>query len=126
MPKLKLYGKEIDFVDSVKYLGITIDSRCTFKEHTQNKLKEAKFKLVQIRNATGTEWGPNPTMMKWFYTGVIRPAITYGCLVWAKATDNYTFRTQAQKLQRQALLHMAPSRTRSPTIGLEMLAYVPP
>jgi hypothetical protein len=126
LPPLKLYNNNIDFEPSIKYLGVTLDNKLTFKLHIQNKLKEAKIKLIQIRNATGKEWGPNPFMMRWLYTGVIRPALTYGCLVWTKATTEKSFKDSAQKLQRLALLHMAPFRTKSPTIGLEMLAYIPP
>jgi hypothetical protein len=126
IPPLKLYDSDISYVTSIKYLGITLDSKATFKLHIQNKFKEAKMKLIQIRNATGKEWGPNPYMMRWLYTGVVRPAITYGCMIWAKASVTKSFKETAQKIQRLALLHMAPFRTKSPTIGLEMLAYLPP
>jgi ribonuclease HI len=126
IPCLQLYNTNLAYDTSIKYLGITVDNKCSFKPHLQNKLTEAKIKLLQIRNATGKEWGPKPFMMRWLYTGVIRPAITYGCLIWAKATNDKMFKEKAQKLQRLALLHMAPFRTKSPTIGLEMLAYIPP
>jgi ribonuclease HI len=126
LPCLQLYNTNLVYSTTTKYLGITLDNKASFKPHIQNKLTEAKIKLLQIRNATGKEWGPKPYMSRWLYTGVIRPAITYGCMVWAKETRDKTFKEKAQKLQRLALLHMAPFRHKSPTIGLEMLAYIPP
>jgi ribonuclease HI len=126
LPHLQLYDTNLPYETSIKYLGITLDNKCSFKQHINKKLTEAKIKLLQIRNATGKEWGPKPHMMRWLYTGIVRPAITYGSLAWAKATVDKTFKDKAQKLQRLALLHMAPFRTKSPTIGLEMLAYLPP
>lgn len=123
---LKLNDQNIPFKDSVRYLGVTLDKTLTFREHVNAKFKAAKFKLLQVRNAIGKFWGPNPTQIRWIYTSIIRPSITYGCLVWGKVHRLKYFRQKAEKLQRMALMPMAPIRTHSPTIGMEMVAFVPP
>ena len=125
-PTLKLNNQDIPFSASVRYLGVILDRGLTFREHVKVKFKTAKFKLLQVRNAIGKFWGPSPAQIRWIYTSIIRPSITYGCLVWGKVTRHKYFLQAAEKLQRMALMPMAPIRTHSPTIGMEMLAFVPP
>ena len=64
--------------------------------------------------------------MKWLYTGIICPAITYAAMVWGRATSTATFKLKAQKLQRLALLKMSPVRHHSPTEALQIVSFVPP
>ena len=125
-PALKLNNQDIPFSTSVRYLGVILDRGLTFREHVKAKFKAAKFKLFQVRNAIGKFWGPTPAQIRWIYMSIIRPSITYGCLIWGKVTRYKYFLQTAEKLQRMALMPMAPIRTHSPTIGMEMLAFVPP
>lgn len=125
-PVLKLNNQEIPFKTSVRYLGVILDKSLTFREHVETKLKAAKFKTHLVRNAIGKFWGPCPAQMRWIYTSIIRPSITYGCLVWGRATKHKYFLQKAEKLQRSALMPMAPVRTHSPTIAMEVIAFVPP
>jgi len=35
----------------------------------------------------GRLWGTPPFITKWLYTGIVRPVLMYGSLVWAKVTE---------------------------------------
>jgi hypothetical protein len=79
-----------------------------------------------LRQGLGTTWGPSPAITLWLYTGVVRPALTYGAAVWASAAQAANHTAKLLKLQRLALLMIAPMRRNTPTAGLEVLFGVPP
>jgi ribonuclease HI len=117
---LLLYNTPIPYVSTVKYLGVTLDTTLTFKNHIDNKFKAAKTSLKFLTQIAGKFWGPSPKLTHWIYTGMVRPAFTYGSLVWASKTNTKLFKDRAQKLQRLALISIGPIRLHSPTIGMEI------
>ena len=60
------------------------------------------------------------------YTGVVRPVLTYGCLVWGTFIEKPWAVQAMRKVQRLALLAMGHFRRSTPTAGLEVIAAVPP
>jgi len=124
--KLKIYGQNLPVTDTVKYLGVILDKTLTFRAHVLAKLDKGRRALFKICKAVGKLWGPSPVIMKWMYTAIIRPAISYGNLVWGKVTRLKYFQEKAKRIQRLALMSMAPVRTHSPTVGLEIVAHIPP
>ena len=119
-------GHTILPVEEVKYLGIILHRRLSWKPHIQGKIKQAKKLLLCARNATGKLWGCNPKMTRWIFTGIIRPAITYGALVWAGGCQNSIMRRHLERVNRLALLFMGSFRRSTPTGGLEVMLYVEP
>ena len=124
--RLKLYGKEVDYVKSTKYLGVIFDDKLTFKEHFEEKIKNAKKALHMAKKAFSKNWGPNPKKIKYLYTGIIRPALTYGSIIWHTAVDKNTAKEKLKKLNRLAMLTMAHVRRATPTDGLEVIYDLPP
>ena len=124
--KLKLYGKEIEYTKSTKYLGVIFDEKLTFKEHFEEKIKNAKRALHIARRAFSRNWGPDPKKIKYLYTGIIRPTITYGAIIWHKAVETNIAREKLKKLNRLAMLTMAHVRRATPTDGLEIIYDLPP
>jgi retron-type reverse transcriptase len=82
--QLKVDGIAVEYIDSAKYLGITLDKELNFKAHIKEKLKQAKKLLYMLKSAFGVFWGPRPELMRWAYTAIVRPAFTFGSFVWAK------------------------------------------
>ena len=108
IPPLYLDGVEIEYKDSAKYLGVTLDRQLNFKEHIKQKTTKAKQLLAISRKALGTFWGPCPQLNLWAYQGMVRPALTYGSHLWAQKTTQVTFKKLATRIQRQALSPMGP------------------
>jgi ribonuclease HI len=124
--KLKMYNQDINFSDTVKYLGVTFDSKLTFKQHISNAFNKAKRIMFSAKAIMGKFWGPSPILTKWLYTNVVRPTFTYGCIAWGHTTRSKTFMKKAKRLQRLGLKSLGPIRTHSPTSGLEVVTYTPP
>jgi len=67
---------------SVKYLGVILDSRLTWREHVDVKMRKTQNLLWACRRAYGVMWGLRPRMVHWIYISIIRPFVTFASLVW--------------------------------------------
>jgi hypothetical protein len=123
---LKIYGQEIPFSKTAKYLGVTLDDKLSWRPHIENKIKKAKRTLMAIRSVIGKSWGPSPECAKWSWTGVIRPSLTYGAIVWSRSTSQSRAKIKLQRLQRMALSQIAHVRPSTPSAALEIMYGVPP
>jgi hypothetical protein len=73
-----LFGRTLQRSMSVKYLGLILDSRLTWREHVDAKVKKVQNSLW----ACGGAWGLGPRVVHWLYVSIIRPSITYASLIW--------------------------------------------
>jgi len=91
-----LNGAAIPQQLSAKYLGLTLDSRLTWKEHIVGKTKLMKLKnrqmwwLLQRRSKLSTK---NKLLL---YKGIIKPAWIYGIELWGTAASS-----NLKKLERE-------------------------
>lgn len=79
---ISLHGSEIPLLDSVKYLGIVLDKKLTFKHHVleaRNKAIRCGRALFPLLNHKSTLNCKNKILL---YKMCIRPIMTYGCQVW--------------------------------------------
>ena len=60
----------------MKYLGITLDCKLSFKQHIIEKSKKAIRILNAARNVIGKLWAPGLKQMKWIYETMVRPILT--------------------------------------------------
>ena len=77
-------NKAIDEVEEVKYLGIIINSKMTFKNHI-NELKK------KISRSIGILYKLRPKYSLVFYYGIIYPFLLYGIIIWGNAGKNYPY-----------------------------------
>jgi len=77
-----LFGMTLRRSILVKYLGVILVSRLTWREHMDVKLRKAHNLLWACRNACGMTWGLTPKVGHWLYVSIIRPSITFAPLVW--------------------------------------------
>lgn len=92
---LSIDGTEIPILDSIKYLGIVIDKKLTFRHHIlqscdkATKCGRALFPLLSRKSTLNCK---NKILL---YKMCIRPIMTYGCQVWS----NKCAKTHIKKLQ---------------------------
>ncbi len=123
---LKMSGEEIPYSKTVRYLGVTLDDQLTWKPHVRQKIQAAKGHLLKLKNAMGKLWGTAPKLTRWLFTGIVRPALTYGALVWCSVCKDKTIINELMKLNRLALISLGHLRHSTPTAGLEVINHVMP
>ena len=65
--------------DSVKYLGVTIDSKLTWKDHTSNVYNKANFMMSFLER---NFYRCPPHVKEQCYNALVRPILEYGCTAW--------------------------------------------
>ena len=95
---LLLNKKAIQQTNSVKYLGVLIDSQLTFKEHTMvvsKKVSRITGAMYRIRNYV------NDKTLRMIYFSLIYPHLIYGITIWGNADNNHI--DPILKLQKKAV-----------------------
>uniref|UniRef100_A0A1I8JNG5 RNase H domain-containing protein n=1 Tax=Macrostomum lignano TaxID=282301 RepID=A0A1I8JNG5_9PLAT len=113
---LTLYGREIPFCKQTKCLGITLDHRLNWSPPL----------LAQLRRAVGTTWGLTPKRLWWIYTAMVRPAISYGGLIWASALQIKTCLEALRRAQGRACRTIMSAPPSAPYDGLNAFLNIPP
>ena len=124
--KLKMKGTELEYSKEARYLGVLIDSKLSWKPHMDNKILQAKRKLMQLRNAINVYAGPSTKLKDWAYKGIILPSLSYGVPAWCKYLENSNFQNKLRKLNRLAMLTLANVYYSTPTRGMEVILNYPP
>lgn len=123
---LKLGDKEIKFCKQVKYLGVILDSKLSWRPHCQDRVRKATIALMQSRRAIGKSWGLKPRQALWIFTAIIRPILAYAAVVWINATNSSTLVAMLRKVQRLACITITSAFRSTPTAALEVLLQIPP
>ena len=98
-PTLKLYGERLKIYPHVKFLGITFDSKFTFKKHFEDILGRCNARYQRIRLLTNKKWGPSPSTILQIYKQCVRPIFEYGFL--STITTSDTIISEIQRLQNK-------------------------
>ena len=81
-PTLYIGGEPIKYEESLRYLGVTLDSRLTFEKHITEKASKCKGMLVRLNKAISSNYGPSPRTLRLAYKSIIIPKLIYGCMIW--------------------------------------------
>ena len=123
---LLLNQTPLDWHPQVKYLGVILDHRLKWIANLKEKTTKAIRLLFRYKQIVGKEFGPQPKYMRWMYTGIVRPALTYGAVVWWQKSYDATHIKRFTKISRLALLTFGSAQKGTPTIGMEAIGYLPP
>ena len=61
---LSMYGSKLELSKEARLLGVTRDSKLTWKPHNTQITRKATTALMQCRQIVGKTWGIKPSMMK--------------------------------------------------------------
>ena len=123
---VRMDGQLIPYSSSVVYLGVTLDRELKWNEHIHNKVQKAKRLLMKLSSITHSYWGPKPKLMKWAYTGIVRPMVSYAALSWGHATETEPIENALTKLNRQAINTIVKVPRSTPTKALEIILDIYP
>jgi hypothetical protein len=122
----RFFGRTLQCSRSVKYLGVILDSRLTWKEHVGVRVRKAQNLLWACRRACGRVWGLGPRVVHWLYVSVIRPSVTFASLVWWPGCQTARAKAKLSKIQRLACLGITGAVHTTPTCAMEALICLPP
>ena len=123
-PIVKFGGQVLKVVDSHKYLGVTIDSKLTWRQHVTETAEKAEKRLKLILRLCGTRRGVSQRLLILLYESCVRPILEYASEVWGDVS-----KTNAQRLttvQHHALKASLGVNRRSHTADVCVEAQVPP
>ncbi len=120
-----MYGEQLMLSHKVKYLGVYLDTKLTWKDHMDTKCKRACAAFCQARRAVGRTWGLSPKVVRWLYIAVIRPMLTFAAVVWWPRTELGIAQMQLGRVQRLACLCITGAVRTTPTAAMEVLLALP-
>ena len=89
--KLALSGQEISPEQSVKYLGVLLDSKLRWSKHIEYTRTKATKSVGAMARLAGSTWGGSYSSLRKIYQAIVIPQITYACSTWAyrkKSTES--------------------------------------
>jgi len=123
---LKLWGKEIAYANSVKYLGVTLDTKLSWKLHLEDKRKKFYTSMWACRRAMGKTWGIKPSIAMWLYKMVLLPRLMYAAVVWWPRMERVEARNLLKSLQGNYLRAATGTMRSTPTEALQTALCLPP
>jgi hypothetical protein len=112
-------GQQLPWSSSVKYLGMILDIRLTYKEHISKRLiltAAARKKLNPLI------WSKKLSLRckKLLYTSILRPMITYACPIWLTATKSQIERVEVFQNKVLRSVTRAPQFVRNSIIRQDL------
>lgn len=87
-PNVTLYGRIIPQASEVKYLGIHLDRRLTWKRHIQMKRKQLNIKFRRMYWLLGRTSSLSTENKLLLYKSILKPVWTYGVQLWGTAANS--------------------------------------
>ena len=84
--KIKINNVEITPKPTVKYLGVIMDEKLSWRSHIETKMLQCKRKIMDLSRFPKLTWGANRDILTKLLTGIVDPMLLYAAPVWAEAT----------------------------------------
>ena len=83
---LTLNSSQIKFQTNIKFLGINMDKRLTWKTHVDSVISKCQSDLRLLRIVSNNNWGADQKTLKTLYTSLIVSKISYGDILYTTAS----------------------------------------
>ena len=111
-------------VDNPTFLGVTLDTRITWKTHLEAVAARSLKKLGLLKKLAGTTWGADTNILQRIYTGAVHPIMEYATTSWATAPN--ANKSKRDKVQNIALRATVGAMKTTPIKEMEMRADLEP
>ncbi|GFT21219.1 probable RNA-directed DNA polymerase from transposon X-element [Trichonephila clavipes] len=114
--QLTLFDDNIQWVPVVKYLGLHIDSRLTFKKHIDYLSEKFWGKISLAISLVGRRSPLSLENKVILYKQILRPVITYGSPVWGATAATHMKKIQVMQNKILRVMTNAPGYVRNDVI----------
>ena len=121
---LKLNNQPVPQVETPTFLGVTLDTRLTWKPHLEAAEAKATRKLAIMKKLAGTAWGASSYILKQVYTGAVRPVVEYASTTWDTASK--TNKSKLDRVQNMGLRIILGAMKSTPIQQMEKTADLQP
>lgn len=116
---MKLRKENLTLANEVKYLGVTLDKRLNFQKHV-SEIKKNLIKLsMRMRCFIGKNWGVEHKMLKWSYTSIAIPKMSYASSIWIEALRYKTTREKLHRAQNCITRTMTKTLQSTPSLSVQ-------
>ena len=122
---IMLQGKNLDYVQETKYLGVTLTPKLSWNAHLKNKIASCKRQMYLIRSMANNRFNMSMKGLKWIYTACVRPKILYAAHIWGHSLSQKMVQ-DLYRINSLGCRSIAPCWRSTPTKALEMLWNVEP
>ena len=98
-PLITVGDQPLQVVQSTRLLGITVDEKLTWKEHVNNTVRAASYRLYMLRRLRSL--GAPAEDLKTIYTAFILPKLMYASPAWSSSLG-ITQQRQLERVQKRA------------------------
>ena len=126
LPTIKINGKNVKYVQQVKYLGIIIDEKLNFVAHVRYLRAKIAQYIASIRRVATQKWGMKSHIVKVLYGTVALPIVRYGSTLWFEGAKNIMVRRSLMALQRGLLLLTTRACRTTSTVAMQVIAGAKP
>ncbi len=107
-------------MESVRILGIQVDSKLSFKQHGEDIVKKFSAKIRLLKNL---KFMPKEPLLQ-FYNKVILPQVLYGVVVWGSTQQTLWGQIERRHAQAARLIEGLPWHTHGP-VALRRAGWSP-
>lgn len=124
IPNLTILNSNIPYVPTCRFLGLTLDTRLSWKPHIEQLKLRCGNKLKLLKVLSGTKWGADRCSMLRVYKAAVCSKLDYGCFVYSSARTTILSRLDSV---HHAGIRIATGAFRtSPVLSLCAESGVPP
>ena len=120
------YDRILELVQKTKYLGLMLDSKLNCSAHEHYIAQKFLTGYWLCKRMIGHSWGLKSSMVRWLYSTVLVPRITYGAVVWWPRAQLVTTGKHLERLQAMLLRGMTGAYAKTPRAALFVVSGLLP
>ena len=109
-------------MNTVRYLGVELDSRRNFWAHVKSVAGKSELLYSRLRSVSSANWGLRQSASTVIYKAVFLPRITYASEVWLRGALTAKATKLLGSKQRRALLSLTGAYRTTSTDALQVVA----